>query len=198
MPEYSFRIREWPKPPDHVFGLATPSHMLHKLSWEIRRFKDRLKTAPEDLWGTTELCYMAFNAAVTAFHCGDWAWRALGVEARLKVARKYRFDLIGKERDDLGNFLKAMRRRRAIDICRSIANGSKHMGASGKPESPFSVSTVWEFRAEPDVGQTVSYLAVQDGDTLLRVEDVFDDAFLFWESLYRDLGFIEDRFIEAD
>lgn len=191
-------VRNPPKPPDYVFGLATPADMLRKLGWEIRQFRDRLATASEDLWGRSDLYYIAFNVAVTAFHCGDWAWRSLGAKAQMQVAEEYAFTRSGNLKTDTVRFMDAMCKRRSIDLCRSIANGSKHMGTSGKPNKPFSVSTIWEFRSDEDDGRTVTYLAVQDGDAVLRVEAVFDDAFRYWESMYRNFGFVEDRFIDAD
>jgi hypothetical protein len=72
------------------------------------------------------------------------------------------------------------------------------MGTTGEPRTPFNASTIWDFRTYENTGKVYSYLAVRDRDNEVPLEEILDDAYLFWEKLYRELGFVEIRFIEAD
>ncbi len=193
MSGHTFHIPEQPRPPEYVFGLATPADMLRKLAWEIRRFKDQLKVAPQELFGMVDLTYCAFNTAVTAFHCGDWAWRSLDENGKRAVAEKFTFQLKGSDETNLKAFMNAVcSDRRSLEICRLIANGSKHMGTHGKPTSPFVATTVWNFEADESKN---CYLAIEDGGVIQRAEQIFDDAFDYWERFFGDFGFIEGKYI---
>jgi hypothetical protein len=61
-----------PPAPDKVFVLASPTHVLHKLHWEISQLKKALVSEPEKLAYTHVQAYFAFNCAVTAWHLADW------------------------------------------------------------------------------------------------------------------------------
>jgi hypothetical protein len=181
--------------PEHVFHLATPAHMLTKLWWEIRRLNDEIAKAHQSVRGIEYLSYCAFNTAVTATHCADWMWRSLDADTREKLAIRFSFSLRSNDRKNLEGFVSAVcKAHRPLDICRSIANGSKHMGAEKKPEIAFAVKTVWQFRAG-DPPRTECYLAVDDVDGEHRVEDVFASAFEFWERLFGELYLIEGRYV---
>jgi hypothetical protein len=68
-----------PEPPDKVFGLAAPHHMLMKLKWEI--FKLRSVVAEPCRPGAEiEPGYHAFNCAVTAWHMTDWVWQSASLQ----------------------------------------------------------------------------------------------------------------------
>jgi hypothetical protein len=189
-----FILEDPAQSPEHVFHLAIPDHMLTKLWWEIRRLKEELAHAPESVRGVEHLSYCAFNTAVTAIHCADWAWRSVDIETQRKVADRFNFVLTTNCRKNLDRFVAAIcKDQRSIDLCRSIANGSKHMGADRKPDIPFGVKTVWRFRAG-DPPRTECYLAIDDADGEHRVEDIFASAFKYWERLFGELYLIEGRY----
>jgi hypothetical protein len=191
-----FRVREPPKPPPHVFGLSSPSNMLSKLGWEIRQFKIRLATAPDDFWGSGDLCYMAFNAAVTAYHYGDWAWRALGEDSRNHVAEKHKFEQSRNARTDLTRFIDAMRSRRSISAHRLRTGPS----IWGQRANPVPHSTPRQFGIFEPTRILEKYTPIWLSKTAMTKfhSNRFWTMLLFWEKLYRELGFIEIRFIEAD
>jgi hypothetical protein len=56
--------------------------MLSKLWWEIDRLEKELSEAPRSLLGAVNISYCAFNAAVTALHCADWAWQSREISER--------------------------------------------------------------------------------------------------------------------
>ena len=81
------RIREPPPAPDHVFLLGTPSHVLHKLYWELGQLKSTLVIGAETLGVTHAPSYHAFNFSVTAWHLTDWIWEASTLEFRRELLR---------------------------------------------------------------------------------------------------------------
>ena len=62
-------------PPDKVFGLAAPHHMLMKLKWEIFQLRT-VAAEPCEPGAEIEPGYHAFNCAVTAWHMADWVWQS--------------------------------------------------------------------------------------------------------------------------
>ena len=191
-----FIIKEPPKPPKQVFHLATPAHMLAKLGWEIRQFKSLLISAPSELWGAVHLSYGAFNTAVTAWHCGDWAWRSAGA-GKSELADRFGFRLNKNDRRNLDALYKAITAEcRELHICRDIANGSKHMGADGA-DPDVSVQVIWQPTDAADAMNWECYLVILDRGETIRAEEVFERAFTYWERLFGELGYIEGQFIDV-
>jgi hypothetical protein len=190
-----FTIPNLPASPAQVFHLATPHHMLLKLAWEIGEFEKLLKEAPNGIWGAAHISYSAFNTAVTAWHCADWAWRAADVELKTVLAERFSFNLKNSDRKNLENFCdKVASNSRELHICRQIANGSKHMGAA-RADPDIAATVVWQF-VEP--GRPVTHLEVVDGGASQHVETIFRGAFDYWERLFGDLGYIEGRYVGPD
>jgi hypothetical protein len=184
-----------PKSLAHVFHLATPQHMLTKFHWELRRLNEELKRAPESIRGIEYISYCAFNTAVTALHCADWAWRSLSDEDQQSVADRFGFRLKPNKRENLTAFVDAVcLAYKPLSVCRHIANGSKHMGVD-KPTLAFDVRTVWQFVAAPGKPRTEVYLVVNDDDGEHRVEEVFRSAFKIWERLFGELYLIEGKYV---
>jgi hypothetical protein len=188
-----------PDPPtgvDHVFHLATPQHMLTKLWWELQRLRKEVHDAPGSIRGVEYIAYCAFNTAVTALHCGDWAWRSLAADEQANVATRFGFSLTGKPRKDLELFMGAIcSAERSLEICRQIANASKHMGTD-KPNETFNVETVWRFIAAGDhLAHMECYLCIQEESGKYRVEEVFADAFRYWERTFGEMYLIEGKYV---
>jgi hypothetical protein len=187
-----------PKPLKEVFLLATPHHMLSKLAWEIRQFERALADHQQlGSFGTASYC--AFNCAVTALHCADWAWSSAGKETQADLAREFKFKLEANERSNLVAFCDAIERQsRDFVACRRIANGSKHMRLERK-DHPVSASVEYSPRGEkmePPV-YTVDFL-IRDGQESSLALDVFRRMFEFWRDLFERVGFIEPRYIEGE
>ena len=112
--------------------LASPTHVLHKLHWEISQLKKALVSEPEKLAYTHAPAYFAVNCAVTAGHLADWVWEASGSDQQAEILQRLR---CGAAQASKSSFQKAlMERCRAIHICRQIATGSKHMTLTLHPD----------------------------------------------------------------
>jgi hypothetical protein len=102
------------------FQLRDARDLLEKLQWEINNlfFRQRYDIA---------VCaYHVFNCAVTAWHVTDWLWRDL--EARPDVLANIRqgTGCALTCRKDFQDYVSAHCAR--LDLCRQVANGSKHSG----------------------------------------------------------------------
>ena len=113
------------------------------------------------------------------------------------MAERFEFQLKKHDRRNLEAFCDAATAEcRELRICREIANGSKHMGAdSADPD--VSVKVVWQAAAVPSSLNFECYLEVVDRGETMRAEKVFEGAFNYWERLFRELGYIEDRYIDG-
>lgn len=119
-----------PAPPDKVFMLATPAHMLQKFHWEIMRLKEALTEKPEKLGYVHAPSYCAFNCAVTAWHIADWVWQSADAHHEDLLSR-FGLPLTVDDKKNFSLFQRGIRQTsRAIHICRQLATGSKHMTVS--------------------------------------------------------------------
>ncbi|MGO9328685.1 MAG: hypothetical protein ACLQJ0_11290, partial [Steroidobacteraceae bacterium] len=120
-------IPEPPPPQDGVFVLSTPAHMLAKLNWEIAQFK-RTISRQDQLGAILFAGYQAFNCAVTAWHCADWTWAYADVHLKRTLAERFSLTLKSSDVTNRKAFLNAVSAdSREIEICRHIANSSKHL-----------------------------------------------------------------------
>ena len=74
-------------PPDKVFGLAAPHHMLMKLKWEIFQLRT-VAAEPCEPGAEIEPGYHAFNCVVTAWHMADWVWQSASPQDRAELLSK--------------------------------------------------------------------------------------------------------------
>jgi hypothetical protein len=186
------------KPPKEVFALATPQHMLTKLAWEIDKFERALAAEGRKDGDFQSACYFAFNCAVTALHCADWAWSSAGEETRAQLARDFKFEITANERKNITAFCDAIgENSRDFFACRLIANGSKHMLLQQK-DHPIQAEIEYSARGE-NLEQpiyTVDFL-IRDGEVSSLALDVFWRVFEFWRDLFERVGYIEPRFVEG-
>jgi hypothetical protein len=121
------RIPEPPPQHENVFVLSTPRSMIAKLSWELSQLRRTIAAQPERPDAIIPAGYHAFNCAVTAWHCGDWAWASADEAIKEQLANRYSFSLRPSDRDNRQNFLDAALDCRPLEICRQIADSSKHL-----------------------------------------------------------------------
>ncbi len=185
-----------PQPPDKVFTLATPAHMLMKLSWEIDRLREALSEPPEKIGYMHAPAYHAFNCAVTAWHLHDWVWESIDKDGRAEL-----FESLGAApAGGLTAFGKALMRYPALRICRQIATGSKHKIVRGKHVDPAVIAqTDWTIKraraGEARCGDRLATyqcaLSIRDGDRTWPAVQVFEEALATWEQLLARWGFVE-------
>lgn len=172
-----------------AYGLDSGWDLLEKLRWET----EELSKASRQ--NSVELFYRAFNAAITAWHITDWAWRDMSKEARLALQVDWDVNL-DVENETGGQFRGEVRRRhRPVAICREIATASKHVEVTQNPAEEIDV--VAYTRAEPVVdangnevvagsGRVVvpgTTLKVQDADERKDLIEVLQEVIEFWTGL---------------
>ena len=94
-------LRLPPEGPANVFGLRQPADLLRKLSWEIGNLRAALEGAPTNFRWARDASYAAFNAAVTSWHCSDWAWQHFDAATQREIAENEGFKVTGDEKGDL-------------------------------------------------------------------------------------------------
>jgi hypothetical protein len=180
------------KPPKEVFALATPRQMLCKLGWEIDQFKRALDALnAQESYAFAAACYCAFNCAVTALHCADWAWSSASESTRETLAKDFNFTRKADDQKDPTAFCAAIEHKnRDFFACRRIANGSKHMFLR-KPGHPIAAQIIYSATTE-NLEQpiyTVDFI-IRDGDESSSALDVFQRMFEFWRGVFERVGFI--------
>ena len=185
---------EVPKPTDipNVFGLSQPQHMVSKLYFEIMKLMDSLSvwTKGQEF---PEPLFIAFNAAVTAWHITDWLWESRA-ETRALLKKRFGFEFNEWSNKGLSkglnNFKDTVAKEcRTLHICREIANGSKHMRRRNS-DPAIKALAEWhpaiEAAGHVRVGDLVLALSIFDGDTKWDAVRLFIEAAGYWENLLRE------------
>ncbi len=195
-------IRESPQTAESVFVMSRPADMLAKLSWENAQFKMIMEGQHSQPGSIIFAGYQAFNCAVTAWHCADWAWGYADEEAKRRLAQRYSFSLKISDRKNREAFFDGVcAESRDLEICRHIANSSKHLKLDRPDDRGFrALAANAVYRAPPGTELIdIFELLVIDRDQPVRLGDVFSRALAYWGALYGspDLLYVEDRFIDA-
>lgn len=195
-------VTEAPKPSDiqNVFGLNKPQHMLSKLLWEIDNLSRSLSVwtkrgeFPEPL-------FIAYNAAVTAWHITDWLWQS-SPEIRTILAKRYALIITDSSaglRKGLEKFQESVAKEsRHLYACREIANGSKHMRRR-RSDPDISAEARWhraiQGAGHVKPGDLMLSLVIKDGTHEESAERWFIQAFGYWEQLFtkENLIAVSDR-----
>jgi hypothetical protein len=114
-----------------TFALNNSRDMLNKLWWEIEGLRSETGYP-----GWQEVAYRAFNCAITAWSLADWLW------GDLSDAQKHHFG--GK---DTQFRTHCMESTRALEMCESLANSSKHR--TRRPQQ-FNANIVTKMMAQVD------------------------------------------------
>lgn len=163
--------------------------MLYKLHWEISGLRKAIEDR-DNLYAWLQPAYHAYNCAVTAWHCADWAWEYPDKdEGREYIAGLLEFSCSGNRRVDSEAFFAAVcNASREVSICRQIANGSKHMKLRNS-DPTIRVGHGW--RPDP----LASAPRILDSDTEHFAQNIFERAAKYWERLFREIGYLEAEFI---
>jgi hypothetical protein len=173
----------------NVLAMHEPQHMLSKLLWEIREL-----TSVMSVWADNDEfpvpIFIAFNAAVTAWHITDWLWQSRP-ETRAVLAKRFNFTHAETKnglRVGLERFQDAMAADcRALYVCREIANGSKHMRKT-KIDPDVKAIAQWHQAIERvgfvKPGDRVMGLMITYGQDERDAIKWFIEAFGYWENLF--------------
>lgn len=192
------RIPIPPPPLPKVFSLTSPWHLLTKLHWEISGFK-RAESRGTELGSPLVIAYHAMNCAITAWHMTDWIWNDGDDDGGVYLA-----DALGLKKADQASFEAYVRNEsRAINCCRDIATGSKHMKLKrGGGDPSVKAEVAWSYEdatvestVEDSIGWHRPQLVIHDRHGQRPAREVFEEAFDYWGQFLRSRGFIEDRLI---
>jgi hypothetical protein len=191
-------MAEAPPPSDipNVFGMNQPQHMVTKLYAEIQQLTESLSVWTKSESFPTPL-FIAWNAAVTAWHLTDWLW-ASNQDTRVLLSKKYGFNYDeatdnGREKG-LQKFQKIVREKcRELHVCEEIANASKHMRR--RTNDPDIRAAIEWLEAPKDVGHVkkgdlVMDLVIHDKETKTDAQLIFIEAAGYWENLLREQNLI--------
>lgn len=144
--------------------------------------------------------YHAFNCAVTAWHMVDWVWMSSEAVGRAEIAASMEMAQV-----DLGSFQGAVRKNRALNCCRDIATGSKHMDVAQRPDPNVRAALEWdaehasvESGVDEPLARYRARLVIHDSGGARLAVDVFEEALEYWTRFLEKRGFIEARFIVGD
>jgi hypothetical protein len=193
------KVPDFPEPPASVFMLASPNHMLGKLAWEITELGKSLGFE-KNRFPKRHPAYHAYNCAITAWHLCDWTWQACNSDQREFLANKYDLSNVSDDRK-FEKFCDAISDEcQELQICRQIANGSKHMKL--RRTATVKASAEWVRVSEPAgqlrPGDLMMDLRVTDGEKEITADWLFTRAFSFWEGLLCELGFAEGRYVPSE
>ena len=168
--------------------------VFRKLEWERSLLETSLMNHP------LAPVYCTLNAAITAWHLGDWTAAALDEDGRWSSASHY-FQVAVESKSALQD---EMRRSHGLRVCQQIAAAAKHMTI----ESPtyvegFEASDKFHFFGVPGDSVhrikrwiSVTFPAVQDGLVTRQesssIHAVLADASMWWEATLRGTGLWSD------
>ena len=140
--------------------------MLDKLHRELDRYREVAGCDNDEPVALMELVDQlkdsAFNAAVTAWHLGDWVFNDMTPDQRRAVGVKTLGDLQTHARNSC----------RALYLCRYAATASKHSEVNSHPDPKVNVVVSCD-----DSGWAAHF--VDDGKTR-PADQVFAEALEFW------------------
>lgn len=178
-----------------TFHLKSWRDLVSKLTFEIEEFeRTRLLDSQAEF-----RTFRAINAAVTAWHIGDWFWEWVSTDRRdlIPGIAKYLGVTIadGFITDNSRVFSilsKGMaQRNRALSICRTISNAYKHSRSDRFPDS-LTTHPVHVLQLVPNsnraTGESYFDLRVFADDAVVDMTDVLKQAAAAWTELFRSAG----------
>src|SRR5215471_19826303 len=177
-------------------AMQSSRDMLEKLRREIDRLAGSIIRQ--------EIVDHGLNAAMTAWHLTDWAWREIqGATRRPTLAAR-----AGAPIRELKQFQELVKRNCAeLAYCEDIAISTKHFTFSKLPV--FSTKVTERFKINPDpigkdggvtrhqfspTGETITYTAqaaelwITDGKSLTPAAEVLEHAFQWWRKFFNEMS----------
>src|SRR5262245_38117470 len=192
----SMSTREPQRTQPKTLAMQSSHDMLEKLRREIDRLAGSIIRQ--------EIVDHGLNAAMTAWHLTDWAWREIqGATRRPTLAAR-----AGAPIRELKQFQELVKRNCAeLAYCENIAISTKHFAFSKLPV--FSTKVTERFKINPDpigkdggatrhqfspTGETVTYTAqaaelwITDGRSLTPAAEVLEHAFQWWRKFIDEMS----------
>src|SRR5215471_17474127 len=186
-----------PQPtPPKTLAMQSSRDMLEKLKREIDRLAGSIIRQ--------EILDHGLNAAMTAWHLTDWAWREIQGSTRLPTLTAS----AGAPIRELKQFQELVKRNCAeLAYCEGIAISTKHFTFSKLPV--FSTKVTERFKINPDpigkdggatrhqfspTGETITYTAqaaelwITDGGSLTSAAEVLEHAFQWWRKFFNEMS----------
>ena len=179
-----------------TLAMQSSRDMLEKLRREIDRLAGSIIRQ--------EIVDHGLNAAMTAWHLTDWAWREIQGSTRLPTLTAR----AGAPIRELKQFQELVKRNCAeLAYCEGIAISTKHFAFSKLPV--FSTKVTERFKINPDpigkdggatlhqfspTGGSISYTAqaaelwITDGRSLTSAAEILENAFQWWRKFIDEMS----------
>lgn len=167
-----------------TFGLNGPADVFAKLEWEDSRLHDAMDNHEH----ISAACYIALNAATTAWHLCDWVCDDLSAAGRWQDAEQFGV------RDKPG-FINLALTNRSMKICWQLANAWKHRSLQERTfRSGYETRDSFLFFGNDDgVQSVVRYLRVRFPGGDFDIKIVTHEAINWWRDMLRALGYLIAR-----
>jgi hypothetical protein len=182
--------------PPKTLAMQASRDMLEKLRREIDRLASSIIRQ--------EIVDHGLNAAMTAWHLTDWAWREIQGSTRLPTLTAR----AGAPIRELKQFQELVKRNCAeLAYCEGIAISTKHFAFSKLPV--FSTKVTERFKIGPvpiskdgvaaldqlsPIGENITYTAqaaelwITDGRSLTPAAEVLEHAFQWWRKFINEMS----------
>jgi hypothetical protein len=188
--------REPQRTPPKTLAMQSSRDMLEKLRREIDRLAGSIIRQ--------EIVDHGLNAAMTAWHLTDWAWREIQGSTRLPTHT----GRAGAPIRELKQFQELIKRNCAeLAYCEGVAIATKHFAFSKLPM--FSTKVTERFKIGPvpiskdgvatlhqfsPIGENITYTAqaaelwITDGRSLTPAAEVLEQAFQWWQKFINEMS----------
>ena len=182
--------------PPKTLAMQSSRDMLEKLRREINRLAGSIIRQ--------EIVDHGLNAAMTAWHLTDWAWREIQGSTRLPTLTAR----AGAPIRDLKQFQELVKRNCAeLAYCEDIAISTKHFAFSKLPV--FSTKVTERFKIGPipiskdgvatlhqfsPIGENITYTAqaaelwITDGRSLTPAAEILENAYQWWRKFIDEVS----------
>lgn len=177
-----------------TFHLKSWQDLVSKLNFEIDEFDRTLMLDSQPEFRT----FRAINAAVTAWHIGDWFWEWVSEERPELVHEIAQYLGVTirhstRDKDHVFSVLAkgVAEKHRSLAICRTISNAYKHSRSDRFPDllttHPVAVLQLLA-TSDRDTGDRYTDLRVFADGKVLDMADVLKRAAAAWTDIFRSVG----------
>ncbi len=183
---FKFPEETFPNRPKQSFGIRHAGTLFFKLATEVYQFKKSYSNA------FARPSYLAINIAMTAWHLIEWTYADMN-KSQKELAGEI-FDCQITEKNDL---VKAVLNDcPEMIICKTIANASKHVEVTRKPEPSLRTSHEFEIIKDglPADIEIHTNLIIEFRGQKYPAEEVFIKVKTYWQNLLERLFILESQY----